>query len=194
MERNRRDGSDIRDRNVPRGTPPSGGSGGGGIGAFLQQKTGPLPNWAWGIALIGGVGIAYVMVKSGFNPGGTGGGTTTTSPGSQTGSQTGSGGTGGGTGGGTTTPSGTDQSSAISNILAWIRANTNSINVLEGEVNAQAAKSSGGTAVTSNPGNQSPPATKSQPVGIIGATSTESLQRKTTQPVWPGTTTQTRLS
>lgn len=36
---------------------------GKGIGGFLKGQTGPLPNWAWGLVIIGGIGLAYFLPK-----------------------------------------------------------------------------------------------------------------------------------
>lgn len=40
-----------------------GEAGGKGIGGFLKGSTGPLPNWAWGVVIVGGIAIAYFLPK-----------------------------------------------------------------------------------------------------------------------------------
>lgn len=36
---------------------------GKGVGGFLKGSTGPLPNWAWGLVIVGGVAVAYFIPK-----------------------------------------------------------------------------------------------------------------------------------
>lgn len=39
------------------------GEAGKGIGGFLKGSTGPLPNWAWGLVIVGGIAAAYFIPK-----------------------------------------------------------------------------------------------------------------------------------
>lgn len=34
-----------------------------GVGGFFKAQTGPLPNWAWAVVIVGGIGAAYFLPK-----------------------------------------------------------------------------------------------------------------------------------
>lgn len=60
------------------------GEGAGGtknLGGFLKAQTGPLPNWAWLVVIVGGVAAAYIIPKY-LN---SGAGSTTSQTGTDTG-------------------------------------------------------------------------------------------------------------